>query len=172
MKLLKNIIFIFLIIAFSSCKSTFFNNGKSISQQAADYNDLIINQQIAIVGTIDILAESFKEYIPEKMDEALNNAINQTNKSIEYLNGLENFYKNSEFKDGALILFNVYKSVLEYEYKEMVEIYKLSDMEFTEEHSKKFDEFSALANYRTDIAFKEFVDIQDKFAKKYELILY
>lgn len=141
-------------------------------EQAAEYNDKIIDQQISIVDKIDALVESYQYYIPEDMDKAWNEALNQANKGIEAINALEKFDGSTDFKEAALELFNSYKAVLENQHKEMVRIYKIPDEQFTEEHYNQWDKLAEEADKKMEEAFDKFGDAQDKFAKKYQLVLY
>jgi hypothetical protein len=141
-------------------------------EQAAEYNDQIIDQQIAIVDRIDVLVESYQYYIPADMDKAYNDAVNQVNKGIETVTALDKFDGKTDFKDAALELFNGYKAALENEHKEMVRIYKIPDETFTEEHYQQWDKLAEEADRKMEEAFNKFGKAQDEFAAKYKLELY
>jgi len=140
-------------------------------EQAAAYNDKIIDEQIAIVDKIEVLVETYQYYIPADMDKAYNDAINQTDKAIANVTAMDKFDGKNTFKDAALELFNGYKVVLESEYKEMVRIYKIPDDSFTEEHYQQWDKLAEEADKKMEVAFEKFGKVQDEFAKKYKLTL-
>lgn len=141
-------------------------------EQAAAYNDKIIDEQIAIVDKIDALVESYQYYVPADMDAAYSSAMNQVTTGITNVTALEDFDGKTEFKDAALELFNAYKTVLESEHREMVQIYKIPDEQFTEDHYSKWDNLAKQADSKMEEAFNKFGKAQDDFAAKYKLVLY
>lgn len=139
------------------------------SDQAIAYNDKIIDQQVAIINAMDGLNSSFSDWTNKAgMDKAWNDAIKQVETSTNEISALEAFDKNSEFKDAALKLFAVYKSVLENEYKEKVALYKLSDALFTKEIEDKCAVLTDQALNKMNNALDELKPVQAKFAEKYK----
>jgi len=141
------------------------------TDQAVEYNDNVILRQIAIMDKIEALEESFDEYIPEEMDAALDDALNTTDEGIKYLEGLEEFGGSFEFRDHSLTFFKVYKGVLDNEYSEMVEIYKLPTEEYTEAEQERWGDLREKAWDKIDEGLAEFNEYQETFATKYNFIV-
>jgi len=163
MKKVIGFLFFVSILIFSACAPT--------TEQAAAYNDTIIAEQTLIIEKIDAVTESFVDYIPEVMDKASKEASDQVNKGIANVTAFEKFDKTNDYKDAALELFNVYKSVIDGEFKKMIAIYKIPDEDFKDEHYQQFDELQTAAQDKMDKAEAKFVAFQEEFAKKYNLIL-
>jgi hypothetical protein len=151
---------LFVILAMTSC-------GPS-SDKAMAYNDKIIDEQIAIIDRIDFMYESFKNFVPEEMDKAYNGARMQIDSGIIRVSKMEAFDESTHFRDSAIILFNVYKSVFENEFKEMVSIYKLPDKKFTKEQKDKWMMLSDQAKKKMNDALQKLQQTQNAFTKKYK----
>jgi len=163
MKKLIGFILIASVLVFSACTPS--------TEEAAAYNDTIIAEQSLVIEKIDAVTESFVDYIPEVMDKSLKDASEQVNKSIANVTAFENFDKTDDYKNAALELFNVYKSVIDNEFKEMVAIYKIPDADFKDEHFEQFDDLQTTALDKMDKAETKFSAFQEEFAKKYNLQL-
>ncbi|MEI6764274.1 MAG: hypothetical protein WCM76_01460 [Bacteroidota bacterium] len=160
-KIAGTLLFTTVMLCVMSCGPT--------SDQAIAYNDKIIDQQVAIINKMDGLNTSFKDWSnKEGMDKAYAEAIKQVEVSITEVTAMDAFDKNTEFKEGALSLFKVYKSVLDNEYKEMVALYKLPDNLFTKEQEDKWTSLSEQALNKMDNGLNELKPIQSKFAEKYK----
>lgn len=138
-------------------------------EEAVKYNDDIIKEQKLIAEKLDVLLASYEDYIPEEMDAAYESVLNQINASIDKVSKMEEFDKSDEFRQKALELFKTYKSVIENEHVEMVRIYKIPQEEFTDEHRIKWDELFKASENKIDKAINDFIKVQQKFAKKYNL---
>ena len=141
------------------------------TDQAVEYNDNIIKKQIKIIESIDELDGTFTDFVPDEMDAALEAAIEETEDGIELLKGLEDFDGSPEFKDNALILFNVYLDALENEFTEMVEIYKLPSDEYTEELQDKWGDLYDDGYDNMSDGLEDFNDYQSTFAVKYGFMI-
>ncbi len=146
-------------------------------EEAAAYNDSIVTVQLEIDVKINALIESYHNYIDEDIqttegiEKAYNDAMAQVDKSIQTVAGMENFAESSELKDDATKLFGTYKSLLENEYKEMMQLYALPDSSYTQEHDEKWENLNSSSISKTKEAIELFVKAQQKFVTKYKLAL-
>jgi hypothetical protein len=158
----KSLILTGLIISFIfiSCKPT--------SKEAIAYNDAIVKMQTAIVDKINVVMNSFNNYVAKEMDAAYENASNQVNKSIDEVKKMKDFDGTPEFKDESLKLFSIYKSVLEKEYTEMIKLYKLPEKSYGKKEIELWEKYNEQANKKMNEGLDKFRKFQIEFSKKYE----
>jgi hypothetical protein len=138
-------------------------------EEAIAYNDKIIDQQVLLIDKINSLEKSMEVWDDHAgMDRAYIAAIKQLEESTEVVSKLEKFDGSTEFRDGALKLFGIYKSVLDNEYKEMVALYKLSDEQFTTKVEDKWNSIHDAAMKKMDDGLNELRAVQTAFSEKYE----
>ena len=169
---MKRVIFVafigLLAIIWQSCKK----------QNPAEYNDKIINEQIAITEKIEKMKKAIDDFnlmSDEKqalanMDSAYNSLVFQIDSSIAKVSAMENFKDDSTLKQAALELFNEYKNLTS-KYKRIIELYKIPDEMFTAENSKEIDSLANEIETRSKNAFNKFLKVQKDFAEKYNLNL-
>jgi predicted metal-binding transcription factor (methanogenesis marker protein 9) len=164
----KNLFFALLLFVgvFSACKQ----------ESPAEYNDKIIAKQRLIVEKIDDLKKAIDDYniLPEdvafaKMDEAYNIAVFEIDSAIAFLNTVEPFKDDASLKNAAIVLFTAYQDVVQHEYKQMIELYKLPDDKFKEEDAKTLDNLKQTSIDKLNQAFDNFVKVQKEFAEKNNL---
>jgi hypothetical protein len=157
-------LFLFAVVAMTvtSCGPT--------KEEAIDYNDKIINEQVAIIDKIDKVYDALKNFKDAYgMDYAYAEALKQVETGTEIVTKLDKFGGTTEFRDEALKLFGTYKSVLENELKKMIDITKLSDdIYFTTNAEAEFNKLSDVSFKKMDMGLKEFNTIQKAFANKYK----
>lgn len=151
-----------LIVLFAvSCKPS--------TEDAINYNDKIIDQQVMIIEKINALYKALDDYTNhERMDRAYNDAVKQVELGTEEVTKLKDFGGSSEFKDGALKLFGIYKSVLSNEFKKMIEISKLPDDLYTTEKEAEWKKMDDDAFNKMDVGLNELKSIQKSFADEYK----
>jgi hypothetical protein len=153
----------FLMFLFASC-------GPS-SEEAIKYNNSIIDEQMLITGKIDTLYKSLNREHPEIMDEAYKQALSQVDSGTEKVSKLDDFGGKSDLREASLKLFAIYKSVIQAEIKTMIEILKKPSTEITPETETQIDVMYDQALKKMDNGLKEFLDVQYKFAGKYNFKL-
>jgi hypothetical protein len=163
MKKISITFFAFLALLIISC-------GPS-TKKAISYHDKIIEEHMAIQVSFDALDKSFVDYVPEDMNKAWDNAKQQTEKSIKVVSEMEDFDGSSTFKDAALKFFEVYNTVLDTYYSDMIKIYSIPNEEYTEENEAKFGELNDEMQAIYFPAFDTFKAEQEAFAKKYNFTI-
>lgn len=153
-----------LIIAQVACKPQ--------PKEAADYNNKIISEQDSIVLKFRALEQTLNEYDPLAMDIAFFEANEQVDTSIIVIKSMPAFDNKTDYKDSALEVFSMYKSLLDNEYKEVVTILKKSELDYTKEDEERvrYLLFSVI-NEKLDNAYENIIAIQTAFAEKYKITL-
>ncbi len=147
-------------------------------ESAVDYNNRIIEHQQAIVYKIDRLKKAIDNYDILPADEAVkvmnvayDSALFRIDSGLKYIKKVEDFRGDKSLRDGAENLFNDYKNIIEKDYKQIIELYKIPDEMFTKEDVQTLDSLLETSNAKLEKSFKDFKDIQKEFAKKYDLEL-
>lgn len=148
------------------------NNEEAKEQVSAkEYNDkMIAIQQKVDEAFVDVI-EVIYEIDHDKMDKTLEQSLDITDSAIKEVEEKDSSFDSGNYKSQMKKLLEAYISVLEQEFAQIIEIYKLPDEEYSQEHkeevSKLFD--SALTTY--SIAIADFRDFQERFAKAHKLEL-
>ena len=100
-----------------------------------------------------------------KMKADLDAFLSQIKTSTSVVTAMEQFDKKDGFKADALKFFEVYKSIAENEYKQILAFYS---GEYTEENAAKSTELANTAASKRQAAFEKFSAIQKAFAKEYK----
>ncbi len=148
-----------IVLLFSQCGPTI--------QEAVDYNDKLVAEEYTITEKINDLDEAFTTYEPANIEPALDAAKNQVDKSIKILEELGGFDGDKIFVDSYSELFKVFKSLLNNEYAEQLEIYKLSEDEYTEEKRIRYNELNKLINDKYNDASEKTSAAQEVFSEKW-----
>lgn len=161
MKRTMTLVMLTAVLFFTACGPT--------TDDAIKYNDQIIDQQVKIIGTIDNLYDALEKWTNHGgMDAAYQNAMKQVELGTADVSAMDKFDGSTEFKDAALKLFGIYKSVLDNEFKEMIAINKLPDDQYTTEMKAKFDQLNDMAFKKMDDGLNELQVVQNRFAAKYK----
>lgn len=154
---------VFTAILFSQCGPTI--------QDAINYNKKIIADQFLVINDINKLEEEFKTYNPEKIEPALEQAKLQVAKAISNLKQIGGFNEKTDFYDATMKLYKLFESQLNNEYAEQLEIYKLSDQEYTNEKRKRYNELLEKISKDYNVVNELFIKAQQNFAKEWNIIL-
>ncbi len=152
-----------LILALTSC-------GPS-KEEAINYNDQIISEQKMIADKINILNNSLTQDAPGLMDEAYRQVLIQLDSGTVNVAKMGDFDGKTDFREASLKLFAVYKSVLQGEFKTMIDILKNSGAEIPPQAKDQFLSIREQASKKIENGLKEFRRAQDEFADKYGLVL-
>lgn len=148
------------IVIFNSCGPTV--------EQAIKYNDKIIEQDDSISAKIEALIDTYDKFDPKEMDQAYNEAMKEIQKGIDFATKLKPFADDASFKDGALVLFNAYKSILEVQHKRIIELLKLPESEYGDKEVEEFEQLIEQANKKIDVELDNLIAIQEKFANTHQ----
>lgn len=140
-------------------------------EEAAAFNDSIINEQKAVIETYDALLESYDTYEGEKMDAALENFTAQIKRSLTAVNNISSISGGDKLKQAAGDCFAVYLSVAENEAPEMVRLYKVPEGDFTTDMRVQWDGIYKSVDTKLKDADKKFIEVQTKFADDFKLTL-
>ena len=138
------------------------------TEEAMKYNDKITSEQTLINKKIEELNDTYDNYIVEEMNSAHKVALEQVEKSTKTIKRLKAFDEDTDFKNAALKLFGVYKSVLENEHKRIIELLILPDDRYGKEEVKEFETIRNNSIEKIDKEVDKLVEAQEAFAKKYK----
>ncbi len=141
------------------------------TDDAINYNDRLIDIELNVIDKIDAVDNAFATYDPKLIEPAMNEAISEIEKAVKQVEEIGDFDGDSEFKDALSDLLNLFKSQLNNEYKEQLEIYKLPDDKYTETEENRYNELLNKMDEECTEAFRKFTDAQQKFADKWGFVL-
>lgn len=152
---------------------------QSCSQESAvDYNNRIIMQQQEIVYKIDSLKKAIDQYniLPQSeaidlMNAAYDSVIFQIDSSLSYMSTVEDFKGDLSLKDAAINLFTSYKEIMEEDYKQIIELYKIPDAMFSVSDQQRLDSLLEGSNQKLEDVLNTFVEIHTKFADNNNLVI-
>jgi hypothetical protein len=117
---------------FSACGPT--------PEEGIAYNDAIIDEQEILMDKINAVYESFVNYEDMAgMDNALTAAQQQAVTALDNVKKMEAFDKKTDFRDAAITLFEIYKSVTLNELPQVIALYKLPEDQYTQEKKDEAD---------------------------------
>jgi hypothetical protein len=131
---------------------------------AIDYNDKIVAEQNKI-------GEQILAFTAQPTNESIVVLQKQAAASLEVLNSMKPFEKNSELLDAAKKLFKFYVDITTNEYVKVLELLNNSDKYKPEELSAKINEYVAIISQKESILDANFSIAQQNFAKKYGFTL-
>ncbi len=137
---------------------------------ATDYNDMIIDEQMKIGTEIG----DFVNSEIDALDLNYNILVKQVDASIASIQKLGAWQGDASFQTSALKLFGFYKSIIENEYKECLGIMKKPDAEFTDADMERMLTLEAEITEKEKPFDDDFLYTQNEFAKRwgFELIPY
>lgn len=167
MKKLSVMLFIAFGIMMISCKPT--------SQQAADFNNKIIDQTDAVITAYNQFIKTWQNYEfgdPDLSDlkADFNDLKDQIKTSMDEISKLKKFDGKNEFKDAATEYLSSYKSVVENEWTKIMDILKKGE-DFDKSDASKCDKLAKAIDDQTGDADDKFFKFQKEFAKKYNFRL-
>jgi len=148
------------VLLFSQCGPT--------TEDAINYNDKIIAEQLDVIDAINKLDDAVMTYDSKTIENALNVAKVQVEKSIKKLDEIGSFDDDSKFKDECMALFKMFESQINGEYQEQYEIYAERDAgNYTEDNQARSEELFNQIDDKYFPAHEKFSNAQDEFAEKW-----
>ncbi len=140
-------------------------------EQARTYNDAITSEQVRVMEKFDALFAAFKNF--EDM-VALDAAYSETQKAVEdaaaHIREMADFDGKTYFRDAGVELMGTYKSVLDNEFRQMIDIYKLPEEAYTLEKKEEWAKLQEEAVRKMDEALEKIKATQETFAREYGYI--
>ncbi len=148
-----------LFIAFNSCGPT--------PNDAVEYNDKIIAQQNRIVKKEDAFLTALEGSAAD-MKAAYDSLIGQVAASISATAALGEFDGKKDFMDASIKMLNLYKGVVETDYKVLVDILSKSQDEITDADQETYNAAIQSADEKLKKANQDLEDAQNAFSKAYK----
>jgi len=145
----------------ASCRNT--------KQQAIDYNNKIVDLQSKIVKGMLDFSSTFDSKDTALMEKKYGELLAVIDTSIKETRAMEPFDGTSEFRDAAINLFTFYQDITKKEYKEIVEIFKKSQIQQAD--VDRIDKLNQDISKREKVLDDQFMVVQEGFAKKYGIPL-
>jgi Rad3-related DNA helicase len=139
------------------------------NQEARKYNDKIITEQHNIASKMVKFFKSFKTASLDDLKKQRTQLIAQIDKSIAKIQAMGSFENDAKLRDGALELLNFYKSTLEKEYNEMIQL--IANRGRSKADNDKLEKYKSDLISREDDMDNKFAKIQEDFAARHKLIL-
>lgn len=127
--------------------------------------DIQANVDNSVVGLIDAIDSSDEEAMNMKKVEALKEIEN----AEKLVNGKENFDKKDDYKKEMLKLLGMYKSIVNEEMSELIDMTLIYD-ELNEDEVLYYENLSVKYLEKYDKAFAELEAFQKKFNDKWNLV--
>lgn len=147
----------------SACKPT--------PKEAGRFNDLLMEQQRAVVVSYDRLLETFDTYVPKKMDGAFAALVEQLAASRAVVEGVVPVSGGEALKDEVLRYFAVMEDAADNDIEYLVRVYKLPENEFTAEVRQQWDSKYKDVDRRIKEAAACLRGVQSRFAEDYRLVI-
>lgn len=161
---MKNIFsLLFLILVLFACKSS--------DKDALNYNDRMISKQVRIATALDSLNQLIKNKDTLNVGSFKDKTLDIINKSIDSIQKISDFNKESDYKNHILKLLDTYKSLLLNEYSQVIHICLISDSSLTKDTLTFLNNTLLKINDEISNQLNEFTLFQQNFAKKYEFPL-
>ncbi|MCQ2973985.1 MAG: hypothetical protein MJ211_04170 [Bacteroidales bacterium] len=155
--------FLMFVCVLTSCGPT--------RQEAADYNDRVIELQRLVITKYDALLETYDTYVASKMDDALIEFEEQIDLSEKAVKAIPIIESAEYYTAEILNYFEVYKSIAENESRELVRLYKVPENEFSSEMRVQWDALYKQSDDKAKAADKKLQEVQTKFAEQFNLVL-
>lgn len=154
---------LFAVFLTSSCGPT--------PKEAEAYNRFLSAKQHELKYAGDSLEEAFKSFDTIIIEQAYVHAKKHAAEFSEMLSRTKSLGDDSSLLIAHQNYLKTYRKVLNNEYRQMFNLYKLPDEEYGLEGEKKFRKLHTQKNHRLKKAYLDLYDAQQKFAERYNLIL-
>jgi hypothetical protein len=151
------------------------NNDTPTPQEAADFNNKIIDQTDAVITAYNEFINTWQEYEYRDPDLSLlkddfKSLQEQIKTSLNNLDFLDEFDGKNEFKNAAIKYVNSYKSIVDQEWMEIMELLK-KGKKFEKKDEERCNKLALKIDEITGDADNEYFAFQKSFAKKYKFTL-
>jgi hypothetical protein len=136
-------------------------------KEAIAYNDTLVHYHAEIDKYVELMADTYENYIAAEMDSAYKAALQSTEKGIEFVQSLGPFSSDDTYRQSVLDLFMLYKSVIETEHTRMIELMKLPPEKYQQKEIEEFERLSNESKKKILDKIEEINRLQVEFAKKF-----
>ncbi len=138
-------------------------------KQAAEYSDMLIGHQKAIVIQYDSLLESFDTYVGKKMEHA-SLALSQEIDNAKFrIGNIDPVPGGEDFQKAMLSYIATYEDISLNSIPDLVTIYSLPQNEFSAELKVKWDDIYKDMDKKLKNADKLLQEAQEQFANDFKL---
>ncbi|MFN0031679.1 MAG: hypothetical protein ACKVOR_05930 [Flavobacteriales bacterium] len=143
----------------------------SRAERAAEYNDAIIVYQKQIISALDLLESTFRDSTAneDRVEYAYTTLHSKVKLGILGLDSVGSFQKDPSLQLAARDLFRQYESMVEQEYKTLMEIRLLPQTQVTPAISDTSNAVQTRIYSLTKVSQDKFLRTQREFGKKYHL---
>lgn len=156
-------------ILLSGCDEN--NEETAAVNEAAAYNDSIVEQQEKIIEKIVVLNTYLEDLDSAGIATAYSDLKQQTDQSIATISDMGAFKEDASLKNEAVNLFNFYQGIFNTEYDTIITLIYKGQEGITEEDLAFIDSVSTSIEEREAMQEKDFKAVHETFARKHNLIL-
>lgn len=134
-----------------------------------DYSNAIIDSHNRVMDKLNHLVDGFADQPADEIQERYEELLEQIEKSSEVVNSLPDFQGDTDLREKAVKMMEMYDQLAQKEIKEMVEIYTSTDADFSEEEEKRFKKLEW--NMRQLLKYKvaDLEQAREDFGKQFSL---
>lgn len=140
--------------------------------QAIAHNDKIVADQLKMIQAEDIFVRTI---VDDKEKKVIEKAFKDYSKTLKKLgkkyNKMKAFDSKDTFRKAMKDMIDVFKSVAENEYSEMITIYSMDPGSLTAEVFERWEVLTQTVNDKETAANEEFLKAQKEFAAQYNFTL-
>ena len=161
MKSVKFIVVAMVIAVLVSCRPT--------AQEAAVYNDSLMEQQKALIIKYDGLLKTFDTYVPSKMDSALFALKDQIEWSKVEIENIVPISGGEDLKQELLNYVDFFGNIANDDFEFLVRVYKARENELSPEMRIQWEAKYKEIDTKIKEAHKHLKEVQSVFANNYNL---
>jgi len=161
--LVRSLLFVSLPIMLGSC-------GRK-SEQAADYNNALIDRQMHVVEALDMMDSTLRDstITEDRLDYAFANLQAKVKSAVMAVDSIGPFKQDPSLQAAARQLFRSYEAMTDGDYARLVAIRKLPDSAITSDVVDTNNAIIRRLQSVSQAAQKKFILQQSEFGRKYNL---
>jgi hypothetical protein len=142
------------------------------AEQAAEYNNEIILRQMQVIDALDVMDSTLSDstVTDERMDYAFANLQARVKSAVMAVDSIGSFSQDPSLQFAARDLFRTYESMADGDYARLVAIRKLPDDAITEAIVDSNNAIILRIRGRSETAQNKFLQAQEEFGKKHNLV--
>lgn len=141
------------------------------TNEAVEYNDKIVNEQILVATAIDSLNELISNKDTSQINTCYQGLLNTIKLSSTKIDSITDFDNQDDYKNAIKKFLKTYQEILDNEYKNLIHICYLPDTLINQDTLDFFNKTLNQINKKVTTQMTEFNTFQESFAKKYNFSL-